>query len=129
MNARLQTRQVLCVDDDVHVLSFLTDALQNEGFQVHTAVDGAHALQKMALREPRYDLIIADARMPELDGWRLIMQARAAGYRGKIIVFSGYMDEHERQRYRSLQVDRIIEKPPKRGELIDAIKGVLEIAA
>ena len=67
--------------------------------------------QKLALGDPRYDLIIADARMPNLDGWRLIMEARAGGFMGKVIVFSALMDDHERQRYRYLEIDRFLEKP------------------
>lgn len=94
----------------------LVETLQLEGYDVQTALDGAHALEKIALAEPRYDLIIADARMPNLDGWRLIMEARASGFKGHVIVFSAYMDEHERERYRPLEIDRIIEKPAKTGE-------------
>lgn len=119
----------MCIDDDVHVLSFLTDTLESEGYHVETAVDGAHALQKVALGAQPYNLIIVDARMPHLDGWRFIVQARAGGYRGKIIVFSGHLDEHERQRYGPLEIDRIIEKPPKPGELLLAINQITAPAA
>jgi two-component system OmpR family response regulator len=117
---------VLCVDDDVNVLAMVADTLRAEGYAVQTAVDGAHALQKLATTERRYDLIIADGRMPHLDGWRLIMQARAGGYKGKIILFSAWLNDEERERYRQLNIDRLIEKPPRTGELVGAVR---EIAA
>ena len=39
--------------------------------------------------------MIVDGRMPNLDGWKFIVQARAGGYKGRIIVFSAYLDEDE----------------------------------
>ncbi|MBA3386151.1 MAG: response regulator [Chthoniobacterales bacterium] len=60
-NTSIGDIHVLCVDDEVQVLSLLSDTLRAEGYEVQTAVDGTHALQKLALGEPRYDLIIADA--------------------------------------------------------------------
>lgn len=103
----------------------VADTLRAEGYDVQTALDGTHALQELALEEQSYDLMIADARMPHLDGWRLIMQARSGGYRGKIIVFSAWLDEHERQRYQHLEIDRILDKPWERGELVAAVKEVV----
>lgn len=91
---------------------------------MQTALDGQHALQKIALREAPYDLIIVDARMPHLDGFRFIMQARAGGYKGRIIVFSGHLDEHERQRFQNSEIDRIIEKPIRAGELVRTVREV-----
>jgi CheY-like chemotaxis protein len=121
VNTDTKTLRILCVDDDVHVLSLVTDMLGEQGHNVETAIDGAHALQKLAMSEPRYDLIIADGRMPHLDGWRLIMQARANGYNGKIILFSAWLNDEERERYGRLHVDALLEKPPRRGELVRVI--------
>jgi len=117
--------RVLCVDDDVFVLGLVQETLQGAGFEVQTAVDGAHALQKIALEDRPYELIIADGRMPHLDGWGFIMQARAGGFKGKIIVFSAYIDDDERKRYRALDIDRILEKPPGAGELLRTVNEVI----
>ena len=117
-----QTLHILVVDDDVHVLSFVKDALTAEGYEVQTAVDGGHALQKIAAADRPYDVLIVDGRMPNLDGWRFIVQARAGGFKRKIIVFSGHLDDYERSRYAELSIDAVIEKPPRRGELINAIR-------
>lgn len=100
----------------------VAETLRAEGHEVQTALDGAHALQKIATTERSFDLIIADGRMPHLDGWRLIMQARAGGYAGKIILFSAWLNEEERERYRQLKIDRLLEKPPKNGELMRVVR-------
>lgn len=122
MNKATTPLRVLCVDDDVHVLGMVADTLRAEGFDVQTAIDGSHALQKLATDTPSYDLLIVDGRMPNVDGGRLILWARDGGYKGKIIVFSAWLDRDERKRYEKLDVDAVIEKPPKRGELLRAVK-------
>lgn len=104
----------------------IADTLRAEGYTVDTALDGAHALQKIATVDRPYDLLIVDGRMPHLDGWRFILEARSGGFKGKVIVFSGWLDEEERARYRQLEVDRVLDKPPKSGELVEAVR---EIAA
>ena len=87
-----QPIHVLCVDDDVHVLSFVGATLRDAGCDVETALDGAHALQLIATSHRDFDVMIVDVRMPNLDGWRFIVAARGAGYRGKVIVFSAFFD-------------------------------------
>ena len=129
MNPQVQTLHVLCVDDDVHVLSLVTETLQAEGYDVQTALDGSHALQKIATADRPYDLLIVDGRMPHLDGWRFIVQARSGGFKGRIILFSAFLDEYELERYRNVNVDRIVEKPPRTGELISVVKELTERAA
>ncbi|MFL6539716.1 MAG: response regulator [Chthoniobacterales bacterium] len=126
MIAQTRTLRILCVDDEVHVLSLMNETLTAEGYEVQTALDGAHALQKIATAERPYDLLIVDGRMPNIDGWSLILQARNGGYKGKVIVFSAWLDADEHRRYQKLNIDRVIEKPPRSGELIGAVK---EIAA
>jgi two-component system KDP operon response regulator KdpE len=113
---------VLVADDDVNVLAMVAETLRAAGHEVETALDGAHALQKLATTERRFDLIIADGRMPHLDGWRLIMQARAGGYKGKIVLFSAWLNDEERARYRDLQIDHMLAKPPKTGELMQVVR-------
>lgn len=122
MTAATRTFRILVVDDEVHVLSLMDDTLSAHGYEVQTALDGAHALQKIATAEPRYDLLIVDGRMPNIDGWSLILQARNGGYKGKVIVFSAWLDADEHRRYQKLNIDRVIEKPPRSGELVQAVK-------
>lgn len=100
----------------------ITDTLAAQGHDVQTALDGAHALQKIATCERPYDLLIVDGRMPNVDGWSLILQARAGGFKGKVIVFSAWLDADEQKRYRQLHIDRVIAKPPNPGELVQVVR-------
>jgi CheY-like chemotaxis protein len=57
---------ILVIDDEVSLVRALARLLQRDGYVVTTARNGRHALA--ALQGQRYDVILCDLRMPELDG-------------------------------------------------------------
>jgi DNA-binding response OmpR family regulator len=59
--------RVLVVDDDPEVVDAVGEALQDDGYRVETATDGASALKSVLEAPP--DLIVLDVRMPNLNGW------------------------------------------------------------
>jgi CheY-like chemotaxis protein len=59
-------QRVLVVDDEEVILELLQAVLARWGLEVETASDGAEALSK--IRRLRYDLILSDIKMPNLDG-------------------------------------------------------------
>src|SRR5215468_8056179 len=61
-----QSARILVVDDDPGVRPLIADILTLDGHEVDTAENGREALDRIAAR--RYDLIMSDLRMPELDG-------------------------------------------------------------
>lgn len=62
-----QSIKVLVVEDDKAISSLLTKALENDGYQVVTAMDGEAAL--IACVEERPALILLDVNLPKLDGF------------------------------------------------------------
>lgn len=58
---------VLIVDDTPANLAYLSDALNDAGYKVLVAIDGARALETLALTTP--DIILLDAVMPDMDGF------------------------------------------------------------
>jgi CheY-like chemotaxis protein len=99
----------------------LSKTLESAGHQVEVATDGRAAVSRVEADPGYFQLIVTDTRMPRLDGFGLVKQARSAGFAGKIIVFANSLSLEERQRYADLRVDRVIDKPGKTGELISAI--------
>ena len=99
----------------------LSKTLESAGHHVEVASDGRVAASRVAEDPGFFQLIVTDTRMPGLDGFGLVREARSAGYQGKIIVFANSLSREDRQRYTELQVDRVIDKPGKSGELIGAI--------
>jgi CheY-like chemotaxis protein len=116
-----QTLRVLCADDDVLVLDMLAKTLKSAGHHVEVATDGRAAVTRVAKDPTYFQLIVTDTRMPRLDGFGVVQEARSAGYRGKIIIFASALSLEDRQRYMELRVDRVIDKPGQAGELVEAV--------
>ena len=66
--------RILVVDDEKTLVKGMKFNLENEGYQVECAYDGAAALA--LAREGRFDLIILDVMMPEMDGIEACMKIR-----------------------------------------------------
>ena len=60
------SQRILVVDDNPSIRQSLTEALVDEGFLVKTAADGQDALDVLRTHLP--DVMLADIRMPRLDG-------------------------------------------------------------
>jgi CheY-like chemotaxis protein len=116
-----QPLRVLCADDNVLVLDMLSKTLESAGHHVEVVTDGRAAVTRVAQDPDYFQLIVTDTRMPRLDGFAVVQQARSAGFAGKIIVFANALSAEDRQRYADLRVDRVIDKPGKSGELVGAI--------
>jgi CheY-like chemotaxis protein len=116
-----QPLRVLCADDNALVLDMLAKTLQSAGHHVEVAMDGRAAVSRVAKDPGYFQLIVTDTRMPRLDGFGLVEEARSVGYEGKFIVFANALSPEERLRYDRLRVDRVIDKPGKSGELVGAI--------
>jgi CheY-like chemotaxis protein len=84
-------KKVLLVDDDQTSTAILSMALVKMGLSVNTAKGGAEALSAMLWG--RYDLIITDLIMPNVDGWEVIRNARQTQKKAKVIAISGGVPE------------------------------------
>ncbi len=62
--------KILVVDDEEIMLKFACDALRSQGHQVVGALSAQEALKKV--KEEKYDFILTDIKMPEMDGVELI---------------------------------------------------------
>ncbi len=72
-----QRENILVVDDDPGIVSFLRKGLIYEGFNVATAGSGSEALEMVRRREP--DLVILDIMMPGIGGIEVSKRLRQAG--------------------------------------------------
>jgi DNA-binding response OmpR family regulator len=72
---RTEAMQLLVVEDERRVASFLERGLRAEGYVVSVVHDGEQAVQ-LALTEP-FSLIILDLRLPKMDGLTVLREIRA----------------------------------------------------
>ena len=114
--------EVLVVDDEHGVRHLLTEALTADGYTVYLS-DGAKAVE--LLKAKQYDLIIADIRMPVVDGLELLALARRESPNAKFIVITGYPSEETLKLSLEMGVARYLVKPFELSELRKAVKNVL----
>lgn len=73
--AHASMKKILVVDDEPDVRSFLATCIEDAGFQVDTACDGAEAFEKLQADPP--DLMTLDMVMPRVSGISLMRRLRA----------------------------------------------------
>ncbi|MGZ4639976.1 MAG: ATP-binding response regulator, partial [Actinomycetes bacterium] len=114
---------VLLVEDDQSSLDLLHAYLENSGFDVAVARDGAAGLG--IVRRDRPDAVVLDIRLPGLIGWDVLaaMQADPATAAIPVIVAS-VLDE--RAKGLSLGAAAYLVKPISRDDLIDALSQVVD---
>jgi len=79
---------LLYVDDEPHLLNLGKLFLEREGaFAVDTLTSAAEALKRLSTE--RYDAVISDYQMPEMDGITFLKRLRASGNTTPFIIFTG----------------------------------------
>lgn len=89
-------QRVLIVDDNEDVRHILARRLTLAGFDVAAAADGREGLA--VLRNGRWDLVLLDLMMPELDGFEFLAQVRDEQATPPIVVITQYDDPSNRAR-------------------------------
>ncbi len=72
-----QPGDILVVDDETNIVNLVVDLLQDEGYKVRTALNGAAALAAIAEQMP--GLILMDMYMPQMTGVMLLEHLRGQG--------------------------------------------------
>ncbi len=116
-----QPLSILCADDNIELVGLIAENLQFYGYRVEWVSDGEEALSVIAADPVKFDLLITDMEMPRLDGHDLVVKARAAGFRGKVIVFAGALSSQDRDRFGALSVEALLDKPANHRQLIGIV--------
>jgi len=121
---RIAGRRILIVDDSRSNADALCELLQFEGAEVTVESVATKAIER-AGRE-RYDLIISDIAMPDIDGYAMLRSIRSAGANRNTpaIAYSGYSGASEIDRAHAAGFDRHLTKPIDVENLLAAIEQV-----
>jgi two-component system alkaline phosphatase synthesis response regulator PhoP len=120
---------ILVVEDNADMTAALKLALEMEGYQVLTAVDGLEALRILERVTP--DLIVADIMMPRMDGYELY-DATHQDERWLSIPFiflTAKTDKEDIRLGKEMGADDYLVKPVEKEDLIAAIRGKLKRVA
>ena len=119
--------KILVVDDNEDSRMILRKTLENDGYAVKEASDGAEALTLAEESPP--DMIISDILMPVMDGFRLCREVKHKKQLRKIpFIFysSAYVDPKDEKLAMSMGASRFILKPIEIDEFLNILKEVLQ---
>jgi type II secretory ATPase GspE/PulE/Tfp pilus assembly ATPase PilB-like protein/DNA-binding response OmpR family regulator len=118
------TISILVVEDDHDSRQLVARFLENNGYTVTPAEDGVSAL--LQLGKQRFDLIISDVNMPNLDGFKLLEMKGQKGIETPVIFLTSRSDPEDMDRGLGLGAVDYITKPTKKDILLSKVKTVLK---
>ena len=121
-------RKILVVDDEAVLVETIAYNLEQAGYQVMTAADGASALEVARRDSP--DLIILDIMLPEMDGLEVCRQLRrdSGTTATPIIMLTAKGDEIDKVVGLEVGADDYVTKPFGRRELLARVRALLRRA-
>lgn len=101
--------RILVVDDEASIRDLLAKTLALAEYDVDVAPDGRTALERMRVQS--YDLLIADLKMPGIDGLSVIREAKRYKADLPVIIITGYSTESAAIEAVNLGVSGYLTKP------------------
>jgi excisionase family DNA binding protein len=115
--------RVLVADDEASIRELLGKTLALAEYHVDSVPDGRSAIDRLRLEN--YDLLIADLRMPGMDGLQLTREARRFNSALKVIIITGYSSEATAIEAVNLGVNGYITKPFRVPQVLSAVARAL----
>jgi len=119
------TGTVLLVDDEEIVRRSTAAALEQFGYSVVTACDGAHAIEVFARSPSDFVAVLLDMTMPVMNGQEVLPALRRLRPDVKVIVCSGYSEAEAVERFAREGLHAFIQKPYSGSELAEKIRDVI----
>ena len=114
--------KILVVDDESSIRQSLSAILEDEGFDVFMAHDGATALELIGKELP--DAVLLDIWMPGQDGLEVLKEIRTQHPDLKIVMMSAYDGVNERKQAMESGADLFLGKPLNIKSIREALKTI-----
>ena len=118
--------RILIAEDEEALRGFVVRALTQDGHEVFAAPDGAEALDVLTRNGGRFDLLLADIKMPVMDGIALALAVARDYPKVIILLMTGYADQRERAHGLDALIHDVITKPFTLAEIRAAVQGALQ---
>jgi len=115
---------ILIVEDEVNVGKGLQMVLSEEGYEVELAMTGLSALE--TFRGNGFNLVVADLRLPDIDGMDVLKQISEERPETKMLVITGYPSVSSAVQAVKMGVIDYLRKPITEGELKSAVATALK---
>ena len=118
---------ILVVEDEHTLLMAVARMLQNSGFSVLTADDGAAAVDQLRLHRENIALLFLDATVPGLSSREVLEEARRIRSDMPVILTSAFSQSMIDSSFAGLHVNHFISKPYRLADLTELLQRVLTI--
>ena len=115
--------QVLYVEDDLTAAKTVELILQAEGISCRSSEFGRDAVA--LAKAQRYDAIIVDIMLPDIDGYEVIHELRSVGIDTPILILSGLVDRDQEEDGLAFGVEHFLVKPITKHELLAKLHEVV----
>jgi DNA-binding NtrC family response regulator len=119
------TPEILVVDDDDRIRSLLLDTLSALGYHALGAKDGEEAL--LLLETEKLDLVIADVRMPKMNGLSLLKAIKGKNPLMPVLIITGYNFTYTKDQALESGADGFLAKPFRIGKIEELMRKALGI--
>ena len=121
----MSKQRILVVDDDKSIVKVVRSYLEQAGYEVRVAYDGATALH--SLRSEKPDLLVLDLMLPDRDGWEITRTIRADAALGAtpIIMLTARVEDTDKIIGLEMGADDYITKPFNAREIVARIRALL----
>ena len=114
-------KTILIVEDDKDLRGIYKEILELYDYNVHIAVNGLEGVEKFKQKKP--SLVIMDAAMPILDGYKAFKQIKEIDNNANVIIVTGFSDNEQRSKEAiKLGLIKIISKQLGVDELLILVK-------
>jgi two-component system cell cycle response regulator CpdR len=123
--AEAAVARILIAEDEEPLRRLIARALGEEGHFVVTTADGTEALDMLQSEDGGFDLLLADIKMPGMDGIALTLAVARDYPKLPILLMTGYADQRERVAGLSDLICDVIAKPFAIAEIKFAVASAL----
>ena len=114
--------KLLIVEDEQHQRDLYVMELTDEGYQIDQASNGKEAVEMV--KNNKYDLVVMDIRMPEMDGIEALGKILSKDKKIPIVIYTAY--SNYKSNFMTWTADAYVTKSSNLDELKEKISEILE---
>lgn len=115
--------KILLIDDDIDLVENVLDSLKKENHKVEVAHSGSEGLE--LLEYNKYDVILLDVGLPDIDGFTVCKQHRGRNGAGMVLMLTGRNALEDKLQGLNAGADDYVSKPFQLNELLARVRALL----